>query len=269
MPDRSGRRTRDPAAAARRAGVFFLFAALLAGVVKPLRAEEAPQGPVERVTVNGQGETAAPLDPTAFATVIHAEDFADRLTSVEELMRGAAGFSGTYGRSEISIGVDSFSTRGDFPYLSDNGTGSESRDDFVTSRRNNDVRRDHLTGRTTLRLGERIHLSFNTDLLKSDEGVAGVGSTLSSKSRYSTRRYLLRSELDAPGFWGGRLLFKGAADYGDYAETFDNLDGSIGLGLGTHNQIITLGQELGLVVVADAHQALSVLTSHRSETADP
>ncbi|HEX9427663.1 MAG TPA: TonB-dependent receptor plug domain-containing protein, partial [Candidatus Polarisedimenticolia bacterium] len=93
MTDRSGRRTRDPAAAARRAGVFFLFAALLAGVVKPLRAEEAPQGPVERVTVNGQGETAAPLDPTAFATVIHAEDFADRLTSVEELMREAVGVS--------------------------------------------------------------------------------------------------------------------------------------------------------------------------------
>ncbi len=349
----------------------WLCAGLLVAATAPLHAQEAPQGPVERVTVSGRAEATAPLDPTAFATVIRAEDFADRLTSVEELMResvgvsvqslggafatvsvrgstaeqvmvyldgiplnhalggavnladlplaqvesieiyrgftpaslpaasiggailihtrraarrpaasaslsygsfrtaeSAAGFSGTYGRSEVSIGVDTFSSRGDFPYLTDLGTGSESRDDFRTPRRNNDVRRDHLTGRSTVRLGERAHLSFTTDFLKSDEGVAGVGSTLSSTSRYATERLLLRSELEAPGFWDGRLLLKGAADYGAYTETFDDPDGTVGLGLGTHNRIASLGQELGLVFVADAHQALSLLTSHRSETAD-
>ncbi|HKN46725.1 MAG TPA: hypothetical protein VJ144_02035, partial [Candidatus Polarisedimenticolia bacterium] len=51
---------------------------------------QAPQGPVERVEVRGVSE-GAPLDPTAFATVIRAADFADRVTSVPELLREAVG----------------------------------------------------------------------------------------------------------------------------------------------------------------------------------
>src|SRR3989449_9009126 len=54
-------------------------------------APPAPQGPVETVEVRGAAEGPAALDSTAFATVIRAEDFAGRVTSVPELLREAVG----------------------------------------------------------------------------------------------------------------------------------------------------------------------------------
>ncbi|HXU11647.1 MAG TPA: TonB-dependent receptor [Candidatus Binatia bacterium] len=51
----------------------------------------APERPVERVEVRGNREGEAALDTTAFATVIRAEDFAGRVTSVTELLRDAVG----------------------------------------------------------------------------------------------------------------------------------------------------------------------------------
>ncbi len=47
--------------------------------------------PVETVTVRGEAEGGAALDPTAFATVIRAEDFAGRVTSLGELLRQTVG----------------------------------------------------------------------------------------------------------------------------------------------------------------------------------
>src|SRR2546425_254518 len=52
---------------------------------------EAPKGPVETIEVRGNEDGAAVLDTTAFATVIRAEDFADRITSVPELLRDLVG----------------------------------------------------------------------------------------------------------------------------------------------------------------------------------
>ncbi len=51
----------------------------------------APKGPVERVEVHGSADEAAVMDTTAFATVIRTEDFADRVTSVPELLRDLVG----------------------------------------------------------------------------------------------------------------------------------------------------------------------------------
>ena len=51
----------------------------------------APDRPVERVEVRGNTGDQAALDSTAFATVIRAEDFAGRVTSVTELLRAAVG----------------------------------------------------------------------------------------------------------------------------------------------------------------------------------
>ena len=51
-----------------------------------------PQGPLERVEVRESAEPlSAALDSTAFATVIHADEFADRVTTVEELLRETVG----------------------------------------------------------------------------------------------------------------------------------------------------------------------------------
>ncbi len=62
------------------------------GPAEAAAEEPLPQGPIERVEVRENAEPRRPaLDPTAFATVIRAEDFADRVTTVEELLRESVG----------------------------------------------------------------------------------------------------------------------------------------------------------------------------------
>ena len=75
-------------------------------------APPAPQGPVETVEVRGAAEGPAALDATAFATVIRAEDFADRVTSVPELLREA-------------VGVQVKSLGGEFATVSIRGSSAE------------------------------------------------------------------------------------------------------------------------------------------------
>src|SRR3989442_3256626 len=75
-------------------------------------APPAPQGPVETVEVRGAAEGPAALDATAFATVIRAEDFADRATSVPELLREA-------------VGVQVKSLGGEFATVSIRGSSAE------------------------------------------------------------------------------------------------------------------------------------------------
>jgi outer membrane cobalamin receptor len=96
------------------------IALLLAGLAPPLlpaspeisaQDDAAPQTPVERVEVRGDGDRV-PLDSSAFATVIRAEDFADRVTSVPELLRE-------------SVGVQVQSLGGDFATVSIRGSSAE------------------------------------------------------------------------------------------------------------------------------------------------
>ena len=64
---------------------------LLTGTPRADDGGAAPKGPVETIEVRGSADDAAVLDTTAFATVIRAEDFADRITSVPELLRDLVG----------------------------------------------------------------------------------------------------------------------------------------------------------------------------------
>ncbi|MCZ6695260.1 MAG: TonB-dependent receptor [Acidobacteria bacterium] len=81
-----------------------LPALLLACALGPAaRAAEAPdseapedeaqriEAPVERIEVRSDADEVASLDPTAFATVIRAADFAGRVTSLPELLRETVG----------------------------------------------------------------------------------------------------------------------------------------------------------------------------------
>lgn len=51
----------------------------------------APSMPVETIEVRGRREEPLTLDPTAFATVLYAEDFAHRIVTLPELLRETAG----------------------------------------------------------------------------------------------------------------------------------------------------------------------------------
>ncbi|HKN47496.1 MAG TPA: TonB-dependent receptor plug domain-containing protein, partial [Candidatus Polarisedimenticolia bacterium] len=62
--------------------------------------------------MRGEAGSTAPLDPSAFATVIRADDFADRVTTVPELLREA-------------VGVQVQSLGGDFATVSIRGSTAE------------------------------------------------------------------------------------------------------------------------------------------------
>ena len=71
-----------------------LLPALLALLTGAARADDggaAPKGPVETIEVRGSADEPGVMDTTAFATVIRAEDFADRITSVTEILRDLVG----------------------------------------------------------------------------------------------------------------------------------------------------------------------------------
>jgi outer membrane cobalamin receptor len=105
------------APAGRAAIALALFAlvqttTLRAAEVTEDQEEPRPRGPVETIEVRDSAEGPAALDPTAFATVIRAEEFEGRVTSVPELLREA-------------VGVQVSSLGGEFATVSIRGSSAE------------------------------------------------------------------------------------------------------------------------------------------------
>jgi iron complex outermembrane receptor protein len=75
-------------------------------------APSAPGMPVETIEVRGEREGPTALDPTAFATVIRAEEFAHRIVTLSELMRE-------------TVGVQVKSLGGEYATLSIRGSSAE------------------------------------------------------------------------------------------------------------------------------------------------
>lgn len=334
-------------------------------------AAEAPRAEVERVEVRGTEEGSADLDPTAFATVIRAADFAGRVASLDELLREAVGVQvkslggpfatvsirgstaeqvivyldgvplnralggavnladlplgqvesieiyrgltpaslpaasiggavvihtrqaegrsaggaslsyGSYGtgeaaasvsssrpRSDLFLGLDATTSRGDFRFQDDNGTRFTTADDTVARRSNDDFTQGNLSGRWSMRLGDRTRLRVSADALWRDQGVPGIDANQSRTARLATSRWLLRSEIEAPGLLDGRLLLRAALDSTRATEAFDDRLGDLGAARRTDDRISSFAEEIGAVVVAGRRQAISLLASHRRETAD-
>ena len=238
---------------------------------------ELPLGQIESIEIY-RGFTPASLPSASIggAILIHTRRAAGR-SGAASLSYGSfatgeavASISGTRGRADLSAGADLRVTQGDFTYFDDNGTPFSSTDDAVVRRLNNAFRRDHLSGSVSVRAGERSRISVSTDLLSSRQGVPGLGTFKSLDARFDTSRYLLRSEIETPGLLGGRLLIRGAADGTWYRESFEDPLSDVGLGgrKKTDNRIRSFGQEAGGVLLAGAHQAVSLLLSHRRESAD-
>ena len=72
---------------------------------------DAPDVPTETVTVSAEADRSV-ADPTAFATVIRASDYADRITTLPDLLRAA-------------VGVQVKSLGGDFATVSIRGSSAE------------------------------------------------------------------------------------------------------------------------------------------------
>ncbi|MFQ5876282.1 MAG: TonB-dependent receptor [Acidobacteriota bacterium] len=238
---------------------------------------DLPLGQVESIQIY-RGTTPASLSSASIggAVLIRTRRAREKRSATASVGFGSfdtgelTGFvSGTAGHADLSIGFDALRTDGDFTFRDNNGTPFTAADDGDSRRTNNDRRRLHLTGRASFALGRRARLDLSTDLLGAENGVPGLDARQSEHARFETSRLLTRAGLEVPELLGGRLLLRGALDHTRYREGLSDPFGEISfLPTETDTRIASFGQEVGLVLVATRRQAVSVLASHRRETAE-
>jgi iron complex outermembrane recepter protein len=99
-------------------------------------------------------------------------------------------------------------SRGDYPYLDDNATESNTSDDVVSIRQNNQIRSLGLTGRGESDLGP-VRLALVYDHLSKRNGVPGIGANPALTSSLAAERDLASLLISHPG---GRTGQQGARD---------------------------------------------------------
>ena len=137
---------------------------------------------------------------------------------------------GRAGRLRLYLGIHGLSSRGDYPYLNDNGTKLNTSDDVYQPRQNNDLRQADGTLRAAMALSGRRTLSLTLLGIGKDQGLPGRGGDPTVAARFRTARalqalrYESRDDLGA----GGRLSVQAYA-----SEQWDRLrDPNAELGLG-------------------------------------
>jgi len=239
---------------------------------------DLPLAQVESIEVY-RGFTPAALSNASIggAILIHSRAAAGARRAAGSIAYGSFGtgelvasVAGSGARGSYALGADGRHSQGDFDFVDDNSTPFGSSDDATTRRVNNDFTRAHLSGQGTLQAGARTRLTFTSDLFARDKGVPGLGTSQSTSARLHTSRGLVRIESETSGLAGGSLLLRAAADYARQSEQFEDAGplGAIGLPQESDNRFDAAGGELGGVVAATPHQAVSFLVARRWETAD-
>ena len=120
---------------------------------------------------------------------------------------GDAGAGGRLGRLRLYAGAHVLSSRGDYPYLNDNGTALNPADDVYGPRQNNDLLQGDGVLRAALTLAGRRTLGLGVIGFTREQGLAGVGRFPTVAARFRTTRaisYLRYESRDDLGP-GGRL----------------------------------------------------------------
>jgi vitamin B12 transporter len=145
-------------------------------------------------------------------------------------MFGDAGGGGRLGRLRLYAGAHVFSSRGDYPYLNDNGTALNPADDVYGPRQNNDLMQGDGVFRAALTLAGRRTLGLGVIGFARDQGLPGLGRFPTMAARFRTQRgigYLRYESRDDLGP-GGRLS---AELYASLArDALDDPQGESGLG---------------------------------------
>ncbi len=169
----------------------------------------APQGPVETVEVHGAAEGPAALDATAFATVIRAEDFADRVTSVPELLREA-------------VGVQVRSLGGEFATVSIRGSSAEQVVIYLDG-----VPLNHALGGgvnlADLPLGQVESIEVYRGFTPAGVPAASIGGAIMIHTRRAGTAPAASVSTSIGSFGSGEAIasVSGARGRGDYAAGFD------------------------------------------------
>ncbi len=165
--------------------------------------------------------------------------------------RVAAGWSTPFGGAGggMRLGVEGFTTAGDFSYLDTGGTIYDSSDDRETTRRNNDSRSLALQLQGSARGIAGGELSFGIRMRGGESGVPGPDSLPSDSARLEERA----GHLTLAWVRGGWELF---ADGASDRERFDDPQGDLGRRLEQTTRIAGGGLGAAWRAAAGAHRLL-------------
>jgi hypothetical protein len=145
-------------------------------------------------------------------------------------MFGDASAGGRLGRLRLYAGAHVLSSRGDYPYLNDNGTALEPSDDVYGPRQNNDLVQGDGVLRAALTLAGRRTLGLGVIGFAREQGLPGLGRFPTVAARFRTTRgitYLRYESRDDLGP-GGRLSSELYASLA--RDALDDPQGEAGLG---------------------------------------
>ena len=146
-------------------------------------------------------------------------------------MFGDASAGGRLGRLRLYAGAHVLSSRGDYPYLNDNGTALEPADDVYGPRQNNDLVQGDGVLRAALTLAGRRTLGLGVIGFAREQGLPGLGRFPTVAARFRTTRgisYLRYESRDDLGP-GGRLSSELYASLA--RDALDDPQGETGLGV--------------------------------------
>jgi outer membrane cobalamin receptor len=173
-----------------------------------------PLGDVERVEVY-RGTTPLAFGEAALGGIISITTRTPSLTQAN--VRAGVGSYGTVfadasgggqvGRLRLYLGTHLFSTKGNYPFRSDNLTPANPADDYDTFRQNNDAREGNGVFRAILTLAGRRTLGLGVVAFAREQGLPGSTTLPALHARFHTERglgYLRYESRDDLGP-GGRL----------------------------------------------------------------
>ncbi|OPX32138.1 MAG: hypothetical protein B1H40_02945 [Candidatus Latescibacteria bacterium 4484_181] len=175
-------------------------------------------------------------------------------------------FSGKHKDFKYLTAIDYTESDNDFPFLDDNGTRYNKRDDQWKLRQNNGFRSFNLIGKIDWSHSGRTELSVNNNFCWSYKGIPGRGSFQAKFARLKVIRNLTEFSFLRRRFlkYGWTLGLKGFNSY--YASDYRDLKAEVGLGRqDNHNVTRTYGGEISLKSIVGQHQVWSLLLKWKQE----
>ncbi|MDO8527643.1 MAG: TonB-dependent receptor [Deltaproteobacteria bacterium] len=234
-----------------------------------------PLDNIARIEIYRGGAPGKIVDSTPGGVIyIHTKGKPDK---TENILRNSVGSFYTY-RGHIqrsqpindlyyTAAFDYFRSRGNFPYVNDQGTRSNVNDDQVVDRANNDFKNYNFTGIFGSDKKDEINFKIFENFFAKEQGIPGLGSFLSTSARLETLRNFIHAKLDGPTpsargvDWNADLFF----DYLD--NRFHDPSGQIGLGVQDNNdKTLRGGPEFHLDWAPTDNQLLSGFIAYRIET---
>jgi len=236
---------------------------------------DIPISQVERIEVY-RGMTPSSLSEASIGGAILIQTRAPKGAAGGEGYVGAGsyasgefsvGFGEEKGRGGWRIAADGGLSDGDYPFWDNNGTPTDTTDDGVSPRVNNDFENGHVLARGHVRAAETL-FTFEADAFRREQGVPGVDSVQSESARLDTSRLLLAARAERPGLLAGRLLLHGGLTRHDESEEYDGTGTHAVFGKSTDNRYVSTSLSGGGSLVVGSAQVLAFLASLRDETAD-